>query len=319
MFDELIGSPPAPAGHRTLDMYGAEKATAAAKAVEPLIAVTDINVRHLVGECFATQLRLAAPVHNAFFAGCGPAPGMPFPADTEWVGRVAVALIAWAMAQTVEHGFAGCVDGAKAKVAVTEALTPSNAAFVALARANYDALFPANWDFLHCRDEYGVDNSGTVTYPELDISSELGSALADAITSDAFISKEMLTFAANPAAFYQKIYLLLYKVLRLNPSELDNAKKRWTAVLESKGLTFPWTIYQAMQSDCFSEQTFLSEVQAVINQQTSEILQMPPRGIGQVQYRFTYGGAAAQWLDSVRQFYPFFTTKSPENVEVVWQ
>ena len=248
MFDDLLISSP-------------QTATAASNGdapVQTVIAMTDNDVRRHVGECFLAQLQAVnSALYYTFFAG-RPAPPVPLPPGNEWVSGVAVALVASAMSQTSQHGFAACADSAKAKAAVAAALTPSNPSFKALAKANYDALFPA-----YC-------NAQGITFQSFlgPNASALGTALAKTIKSDAFISKEMLTFTADPAGFYQKISLLLYKVQRLNPAEFDEANKRWAAVLQNKGPSFPWTIYQTMQSDCFSEQTFLQEVLGAINQQT---------------------------------------------------
>jgi hypothetical protein len=326
MFDELTRLGAWAPGTRDLNIAdrGVRDAKAeikARRAVDPLLEMTDTEVRKRVGECFAAQLRSASAVHGAFFAG-SPPPPVPIPAgtsthlihdpngniirgvdqnDIQWVDGVAVALVAWAMAHTAQHGFAACVDAAKAQAAVVAELTYSNSAFVGLARANYDALFPART--FHDCDPLGA--------------ARVGRQLAMTITSDAFINKEMLAFAANPAGFYQKIYRLLYQVLRLNPDELDGVKRRWTTVLEQKGLSFRWDIYQAMQADRFNEQTFLPEVQAVINAEKLIDVRIIGGGrgiVGQTYYTYEYGRAAADWLKRMRGTYHFFTVKEPTNV-----
>jgi hypothetical protein len=315
MFDDLLISRP----------HAAMTATTSDAAVDTLIVMTDEDVRKHVGECFVAQLRVAdSALQGTFFAGSH-APPVPLPPGNQWVGGVAVALVAWAMSQTSQHGFARCVDDKKAKAEVNAKLTPSNDSFKALAKANYDALFPT-----YCKAQAVTFQSFLVGQN----ASTLGTALANTIKSDAFISKEMLTFAADPAAFYQKIALLLYKIQRLNPGEFDAASKCWKAVLQNKGLESPWTIYQYMQSDRFSEQTFLQDVLSAINQQTvtatrptyTTAVSSGPGGAPSTDTRrgvdvpsqYTYGIRAAQWLNGARGAYPtFFTGNAPGNVEDV--
>lgn len=284
-------------------------------AVNLLIAMDDTEVRKQVGVCFTAQLRASPAVHGTFFPGAPAAP-VPVPAGDNWVGDVAAALVAWSLSQTSQHGFAGTVNKANAQGFVTLKLDPSFDRFVAVASVIYGALFPNYCSANGVTFKTYLDNQ-----PD-----HWGQLLADRLVDTAFAAKEVLTYDADPAGFYQKLYLLFYKVQRLSPGQRDRVVQYWDNLLKGKGSHGPWTIYEYMQANKYSDQTFMPDVQTAINQQTvtatrTEVLgcQGGPAAhctTTQVPSQYTYGIPVANWLSSHRQ-YNFVSGNSPGNVEDV--
>ncbi|WNC12965.1 hypothetical protein [Brevibacillus brevis] len=279
-----------------------------------LIAMDDHEVRKQTGACFTAQLKAHPAVHNTFFSHAGAPPVQARDTDG-WIGKTASALVALALAHTSQHGFARTVDGNKAKAVIAQTLQPDSDAFVALARANYEALFPA-----YC------SMNGVSFQRYLDDKPDLwGQRLAARLTDPVFAAKEVLTFDADPNGFYQKLYLLFYKVHRLAPGESERVTKYWDELLQTKSAHSPWTIYEYMLASKYSEQTFMGEVQSAINQSKVTGTRTETLGCGggmaahctttQVPSQYTYGIPVADWLHS--SHYEFITGALPQNVEDV--
>ncbi|MEU1820252.1 hypothetical protein ABZ543_34500 [Streptomyces roseifaciens] len=257
----------------------------------------DKDVRVKTGERFVAQLQHASTVREVFL----PLTKAPeTPADAAWVGDTAAALAAWALSQTSQHGFARTANRNAARAFVHAKLTPDNKAFVALAQSNYHQLFPA-----HCA-------TGLVTFGHFLHRDPLkwGHRLADALTTDEYLRKELLRMTGDPHGFWQRLYLNFYKVTRLSPQESDRVHDFWRQGLQGHAPPTQWNIYQYMQAGRFSSQTFMPEVQAAINIKTTRAQLDTPRGMP--YWVYTFGPKVAAWLHRHRS-YPFLTGTSPAN------
>ncbi|MFC0216271.1 hypothetical protein ACFFK0_28130 [Paenibacillus chartarius] len=279
-----------------------------------LIAMEDSEVRKQTGVCFTAQLRAHPVVHGTFFANEGGPPVQAQDPDG-WIGKTAAALVALSLAHTSQHGFAQTVNEGSARAFLASTLRPEHAGFVALAKVNYEALFPIYCTYHEVSFKRFLDDQ-----PE-----SWGKKLADRLTDKAFAAKEMLTFDADPNGFYQKLYMNFYKVHRLAPGQSDRVMQFWDQLLKDKGTHGPWEIYTYMQADKFSEQTFMNEVQSAINHSTVTATRTETLGCTggpaahctttQVPSQFTYGIPVAEWLK--RNRFEFLTGVTPHNVEDV--
>jgi hypothetical protein len=331
--------------------------------IDQLIAMDDAEVRKQVGESFRAQLR-AHPAVNATFFGAPAANPAPPPELTDFVGDVASALVAWSLATTTAYGFNATADAALARAYVNGALNwPETAGvsmsmtanmteeqkesqrrrvareskaidnqskFRQLAWFNYGALFPQ-----YCAKD------GVTFQQYLDKPETWGPAVADTLSSDAFIINRALSKTADPADFYQGLYHLLYKVYRLAPSRLDSVVAAWSArkladAAEERPwdtrfrppvekLAYGWTNYERMQAAYFSEQTFFSDVQNAVTRGTETGRRQDPRYTniafaGPVENRnrqehidMLYGAAVVKWLADQRPKHEFLTGQGVSN------
>jgi hypothetical protein len=140
--------------------------------------------------------------------------------------------------------------------------------------------------------------------------------LADTLVDEAFAVKEIDTFAVDPAGFYQRMYLLFYKVLRLKPQDKERVVAYWQGLLKDRAPHGPWTIYEHMQADRYDSQSFMSEIQTAIGQRKTTGTRwisyggIAPGAAAAVDSQYTYGIAVAQWLSSHRS-YGFLTGTTP--------
>jgi hypothetical protein len=336
--------------------------------IDRLISMDDSEVRKQVGECFRAQLRSHPAVAPTFFPGTPAANSAPPAELMDFVGEVATALVAWSLSSASSYGFNRTADAGKAKTYVTGALNWGNMeyAFMAisgvgtqeerdramrafqaqgkvianqskfkkLASFNYDVLFPQ-----YCAKDGVAFQRYLNDKPEV-----WGSKLADTLASDAFITVRALMKTADPANFFQGLYLLLYQVYRLAPSRLDSVISAWGArkladIAESRPpgyrfvppaekLTYSWTNYERMQAAYFSEQTFLPEVQTAIGRETetgrrtrTRTHPISPFGStfnypSYTEIDITLGKDVEEWLSQRRGKHDFLTGEGPSSNKI---
>jgi hypothetical protein len=274
--------------------------------LEQLISMDDIGLRRDMGTVLQQSMRAGVDVRSTFFPNA-PAPDYSSPGLDNLGNRSAIVLICMALAHTADYGFARTVNGAAAD-AELRTLLGGNPAFQYIGLDIYMALFPdrvrsgsfrfadalAQWDYFY-------------------------KAYCEAIASDAFFVKAMARRAADPRGFTQYVHLQVYKAKALSrgsdPSPLSPVLDRWKYYMSAA----PWNVYEFMQYDRFSEQTFMPEVKARVGEQTKTVSWMMfCQGLGQCRAfpttKYTYGIAVQSWLDQTRDKYPIlFTGQGPDN------
>lgn len=280
-----------------------------------LIGASDDLVRQQLAVTFAAQLRSNVMVRGTFFAA-EQAEHLPYdPAHGLWVGSVASALVALALAQTSQHGFAQTIDRDKAQQFLVENLAPSNATFLQVMWQNYQLLF-AEW----CR-ESGVPfrdfSSGTLGDPPT-----WGKLLADALTSPAYIDAQMIKLnpAVDSGGWYQVFYSNVYKVTLLDAGQRQRVLDAWAPYLKGKEVpgAVPWTYYDHVLAACFGASTFQQEVGAAIAvtdvHSEDHGSQGGMGGVSSSVTVVTYGRAVNDWL-AARRDLGFVRGPSGSNVE----
>jgi hypothetical protein len=284
--------------------------------VNTLLSMDDAPVRQKVGEAFVAQMQNAGRVQSTFFdpppAQLAAAPA----AQADWVGQVASALIGLSLGHTSGHGFAQTVNLDLAGNFLNANLTPANPSFLAVARSNYAALFPA-----HC----ATPGAGPVAFQAFlgPQAAHWGEVLAGRMKSTAFINAEMakLNPAVDADGWYQRFYANLYKVTRLNNAELAGVLAAWEPYL--KGREKPdqvgWTVYDHMVSGSYSYNTFFGQVLNGIGHAVSVTRSLGCRGGASAQCSSetttTYGGAVNAWLASNHGFGGFINGPTSSNTE----
>ncbi|GHI39962.1 hypothetical protein [Streptomyces violascens] len=286
---------------RKLDLSESDLAT-----LSVMIDRDDRHMRHVVGECFKDQLCASPVVHDTFFSD---APAPKVPAHAAWIGDVAAALVAWSVSLTSHYGFGSTADASKAEAYAKTKLVPGNDELTTLGFTIYDTLF-AN----HC----GMDKLDFGIFLEADDHEQTGTLLANVLTDDAFVDKEMLGFLADPKDFYQRLQLLFYKIGRLNPGEKDRVVAFWKDLLSIDSFG-SWTIYEQMQANWYSDQTFMAEVQTAIEMRTTKAWYEQASASGGVVLRDHHvkGDGVAAWLDA-HHSYGFVTGNKPDNYHTVY-
>jgi hypothetical protein len=295
--------------------------------IDRLISMNDGEVRKQVGESFRAQIRSDPAVSSTFFPGAAAPHPAPPPALAEYLGDAATALVSWSLSAASAYGFGRTADGGKAKWMVEAMLNPLGPdsdwignigvwreRFDQLAAYNYGALFAAR-----CATD-GV----TVERFLKDNPEGWGARLADAVTAPEFLVTRALSKAADPSKFYQGLHLLLYKVERLAPGRRDGVAKVWEEKNLFEKVRPPWTIYEYMQANRFSEQTFLPEVQNAVGR--SEITNRFTRSYPMSTHsatvytyevlEYTYGKGVADWLSQRRGKYEYLTGAKPSNTQI---
>lgn len=290
-------------------------AVASDDAVNTLLSMNDDAVRSAIGDVFAVQMQ-TTPAVNAVFFPSSQHPAAPLPSGSvDWAGNVAAALVGWSLAHTSQHGFAQTATAATAQQYVNQQLTPGTAMFMTVARANYDALFPANCGV-------GQVKFQSFMGPDADA---LGKQLADRLVSVPFTVKQMLLLDADPAKFWRTLYLYIYMVGRLSPGNQQRVVAYWDEKTAGKGAKPSWDYYEYMLAGRYNEQTFLAEVVNAIS--VSKVTRTKTQVLGcqggpaahctttEVPSQYTYGIAVANWLNGRGDGWK--TGAQPNNVENV--
>ena len=284
-----------------------------------LILMNDATVRQKVGEAFTAQMQHSGRVQSTFF-GSPAALLAPLPESlNDWVGQMASALVALALAQCSSHGFSGTVNAGQAQAFLNSNLTPGNASFVQLAMSNYQSLFPT-----YCSANnvtFGSFLAGT--YGD---STRWGTVLANALTRPAYINQEVikLNAAVDPGGWYQVFFANLYKVKCLNPTAVQGVLDTWAPQLQGKqvpGQIVPWTVYDHMVAGSYSLYTFMGQAQAAIAVSHSDVQLLGCHGGIAASCSSitttTYGAAVNDWLSNNRGLGGFINGPSGSNQEVL--
>ncbi len=284
--------------------------------VNTLIETNDSLVRQKVGEAFVAQMQNSGHVRSLFF-GNPPAPAAPMPAAQEdWIGQVASALIALSLSHTSGHGFAQTVNSGNAQNFLNNNLNPGNPNFVAVAMHNYESLF-ANYCQANNTAFAGFLNCG------FGDAARWGTLLATRLSSTNYINQEFPKL--NPAVasddWYQAFYGNLYKVQRLNPSEVQRVTAAWHPYLAGKEVpgSLPWTVYDHMVAGSYTYSTFFGPVLSAISAYTSSTqtlgCQGGPAAHCTTETTTVYGGPVNDWLGRYRGLGGFLNGPSGSNTE----
>jgi hypothetical protein len=278
--------------------------------VDQLLAMDDMPVRKQVGTIFDQQLRAHSDVKDTFFANAATPDYAPpnMSGLSGFVGDAAVSLVCWSLAHTSEHGFAQTVDETRSKAKLDLCLNPNNMAFRLFSSGVYDHYFPEL-----CRTP-GLKFGDVIG--KLDI----GKSFCKAVSNGTFQVKTFQRWGADPGNFTQYIRLLYYKAELLAPGtpELAEVVRAWQAEL-TRG---DWNIYQFMERGRFSEQTFMTEVKAAIEQATeygrhvtgSYCQASSGRCHSTYQPDYLYGVSVANWLEQKKGKYAGMVTgQGPDN------
>ncbi len=191
-------------------------------AVDDLLTMSDAGVNSRIPARFLDCLKLVPEVRSVFFAS-QPAPSpLPNqlagirPLDAGWVKLIAVALVAAVVPKLVVRNFNELIDEGRVNAVLDRELAPQSAAALAASRAVYDSEFGS----------YAISKGGNAFQAYLaDRTTDWGSALADAITSQAFQTKtDIESNIATPeekSRLSQWLTLLVYMVGRLNPAKRE--------------------------------------------------------------------------------------------------
>lgn len=280
-----------------------------------LVEASDEQVREQLAVTLLAQLRSNVMVRAPFFTG-EQADHLPYdPVHGLWVGSVASALVALALAQTTSHGFDQTVDREKAQQFLAESLTPENATFSQLMWENYQLLF-GKWclgsgvpfsDFFD-----GIFGDRQVW----------GKLLADRLTSSAYIDEQMIKLnpAVDSGGWYQVFYVNVYKVTLLDQGQRQRVLDAWAPYLHGKEVpgALPWTFYDHVLAASFGAATFQQEVSAAIAVSDSHAddhgSQGGMGGVSSSDTEVTYGRAVNDWL-AARRALGFVRGPSSHNVE----
>jgi hypothetical protein len=294
--------------------------------IDRLISMDDSELRNQVGEAFRAQIRFHPAVSSTFFPGATAPNPVPPLALAEYLGDAATALVSWSLSAASAYGFGRTANSSKAKWTVDAMLNPIGPdpdwvgnigvfreQFEQLAAHNYGALFG-----VHCAMDGVMFERFLKDNPE-----GWGARLADAVTASAFLAQRALSKAADPSKFYQGLHLLLYKVERLAPARRDGVAKIWEEKRLLEKVRPLWTIYEYMQANKFSEQTFLAEVQNAVGR--SEITNRYTKSYPMSSHsatvytyevvEYTYGKGVADWLSQRHGKYEYLTGAKPSNTQ----
>jgi hypothetical protein len=298
-----------------------------ARMLDALIAMDDVDVRKDVGTTFIQYLKCWIGVKGAFFADAKlPAidpqftTGFPDPLRNSCFA-LAEALVAWALANTSSYGFNGTVNGQKAENRVKAFCNPQagKGFVVRISEILYTFLF------LH-QAPSGSQNLAWFYFADKRGGSESRSHYADllsaALISDPFFTRAMARKQADSANFPQYVYLQLFKLRALAGSTSDpgytKVFDKWNPYTDGR----PWTTYQYLSFDKFSEQTFMPEVQAAINAATvvghhsgASFCAGGPNArchVTQID-DYNHGLAVEAWLNGGHLVPDLFTGATPDN------
>lgn len=195
----------------------------ATPSLENLYAMQDDNVRKQLIIEFKNQLKASEPVRSVFFpqATCAIAP-----ADAQFVGNVASALVCSAVAMCSLYDFHSTVDGEKCKNYWSLALTSDKGA--AESRHLYDALFD---------DNCSADGISFRQYHN-DSAQPWGQKLADYLISDTHINQIVSKLISGDKNWNAKLNLMLYKVNRLNSDAYKTVLGKFQQAISQFALQF---------------------------------------------------------------------------------
>ena len=241
--------------------------------LDMLIAMDDLDVRKAVGATFLQYLRCTPPVKATFFPDATP-PDVTIDPQFTTVSPdplrnagypLAEALVAWALANTSAYGFNSTVNGQNAEHVVNGfcALNSGKGSVVRVSEILYTSLFPQRAKYIWTKFAWFLDTDKRDHFADL---------LSAALISDYFFVKAMARKKADPTNFPQYVHMQLFKLRTLladvNSGSGDPRYKKvldkWTPYLNGQ----PWTTYQYLTVDKFSEQTFMPEVQAAVGAAT---------------------------------------------------
>lgn len=268
--------------------------------VNLLIMMNDNVVRRKVGEAFTAQMQNSRRVEGTFFSKSD-ALLAPLPsALNDWVGQVASSVIALALAQCSSHGFSKTVKADKAQSFLNNSLTPNNSNFTSLAISNYQNLFPN-----YC--SANNINFGAFLNGSYGPAAHWGSALAACLSSNSYITQEMMKMnpAADQGGWYQVFYANVYKVQCLNAAQVQGVLDAWAPYLQGKQIPnqiVSWTVYDHMVAGCYSEDTFMEQVQSAV-------------AVSHGRKSVIYGEEVNDWLGNNRGLGGFINGPTDHNVE----
>lgn len=282
--------------------------------VQLLIKMTDRAVRDKVGELFVTQMQNASRVKGTFFEKvAAPSEGVPAGKDA-WIGQVAAGLVALSLAQTSGNGFNTTTNFQGAEQFLNQQLAPGNTTFLEIATHNYKAMFPG-----YCGAD-GVTMFAFLAHGQSNAAG-WGTALANALTTPAYINQEMmkLSSAVAPTDWYQVFYLNVYKVSVLNANEVDRVVNKWKEVLGDVAVSTAsaWTIYDRMLASSYNVSTFMAHTQAAIALSRTDTKTNGCHGGPSASCSTTttifFGEAVNNWLNANRDL-SFINGPSRDNV-----
>lgn len=272
--------------------------------IDALIAQDDAAARANVGSDFF-RLVQTAPDAVALLGGSAYTDNYLPPGSDVFLNQAAVALIAWSLSNTSQHGFVRTVNQGTARQYLASSLHPDNVLFLQIARALYDNRFRQMGTVQTClRDR-----------------TRWAAPLCTVLASDAYFAKAMARRAADPAGFTQYLHMQMWKARTFAgdmPGLLMPVTTRWMDYYKGT----PWTIYAPMQAQQFNEQTFMAPIQGLISVETETGVRLvssscqPSSGRCHNRYekQYTYGIEVANWLDSRRGRYSaFITGDGPDN------
>jgi hypothetical protein len=280
------------------------------RVVNQLIAMDDMPVRKQVGTIFDQHLRASSEVRDTFFANAATPDFAPpnMSGLSGFVGDTAVSLVCWSLAHTSEHGFAQTVDETRSKAKLSACLSPGNGTFRMFSTGVYDHYFPEL-----CR-------TADLKFGDAIGKPDIGKLFCQTVSSTQFRVKTMQRWGADPGDFKQYVRLIYYKADLLAPGtpELAEVVRAWQGDLAGGDLA----TYQFMERGHFSEQTFMTEVKAAIEQATeygkhsTGTFCQASSGRCHTSWQpdYFYGVSVANWLDRQKGKYAGIVTgQGPDN------
>jgi len=282
-----------------------------------LIEMDDQEVKRQVGATFVAQMQDSPRVHHVFFQlALPPLRVVTDPVVDNWLGGLASALVALALAQTSSHGFRWTVNPVAAQAFLAANLAPSTRMFSELAWSNYEALFPAYAQ--HSNVSYASFLGGVYGDRQ-----RWGRALADRLASRAYIDQEWpkLTPGVGAGGWYQVLLANLYKVTRLDSSQRQRVVDAWQPHLPDSQLIsmIPWTYYDHMLASSYNGDTFMGAVQSAVAITDDETRTLGCQGgLGAhctTETTTTFGAAVNRWLGDNRGLCGFILGPTSRNTE----
>lgn len=238
-----------------------------------LLAMDDGQLRKDIATTFIQYLKCRPAVKATFFPDTTP-PDIKF--DRHFIDNrpdpisfysdpVAEALVAWSLANTSSYGFNKTVNGqhAASVVKAFSSLKSPTQSVEKVSHILYVSMFPQTVKAVWTPFSFFLDRSKRNRFALL---------LADTMLSDHFFDKTMARKKADPANFPQYLHLQCFKLQTLiedhdvvpDDPRFQKAFDKWSPYTAGQ----PWTIYQYLTDDKFSEQTFMPEVQTAIGAAT---------------------------------------------------
>lgn len=268
-------------------------------STENLYELSDGEVKTTVLSTFTRQLKASSSVRDTFFHGVS----MPIePVNAGFVDDVATALTCSSIGRSSLYGFSDTVDHKKSDDYWSSKLTSAHA--LTEGRHLYSWAFPQ-----HCQ----ADGHTFAEYLAQDPVA-WGSRLKSAVVSSSFVNTTMVRLIGAEADWLAKLNLVFYKINRLDPSLTAEVLDAWKTAYPDKGIVNTWESHAFIPPQQFSNDQFLSQVNAVIAQKHTWTDTLPGNAYEETVWE-DYGLKVVAFLKGKPKQLGLTTGKKPDNFD----